>query len=75
MRKLLRKHGYVRRKAQKSKTHKSHPDRDQQFRHIAKLQKRFKRKGLPVISIDTKKNCDTRSHAASELARRRFSFC
>jgi hypothetical protein len=45
----------VRRKALKSKTHKSHPDRDEQFRHIAKLQKRFKRKRLPIISIDTKK--------------------
>lgn len=55
MKKLLRKHGYVRRKALKDKTHKSHPDRDEQFRHITKLRKRFKRKKLPVISIDSKK--------------------
>jgi hypothetical protein len=45
----------VRRKAQKTKTHKSHPDRDAQFRHIKKLRRRFERKGLSVVSIDTKK--------------------
>lgn len=55
MRKLLGAHGYVRRKAQKTKTHKSHPDRDVQFQHITKLRKHFEDKGLPVISIDTKK--------------------
>src|SRR3989344_5428738 len=38
---LLKKHGYVKRKAQKKKTMKSHPDRNQQFEIIAKLKKKF----------------------------------
>jgi hypothetical protein len=55
VRKLFRKHGYVRRRAHKDKTHKSHPDRDKQFKHIGKLRKRFKRKKQPVVSLDSKK--------------------
>ncbi len=34
---------------------KDHPDRDQQFRFISKICKRFLSKGYPVISVDTKK--------------------
>lgn len=34
---------------------KDHPDRDAQFRHISALVKRHLKKGLPVISVDTKK--------------------
>jgi len=31
------------------------PDRDQQFQYIAALRTRFQRRGLPIISVDTKK--------------------
>ena len=31
------------------------PQRDEQFRHIAELRKKFERRGWPVLSIDTKK--------------------
>lgn len=34
---------------------KPHPDRDRQFRHINDTAKEFLNKGLPVISLDTKK--------------------
>lgn len=34
---------------------KDHPDRDKQFLNINRLAKRFLRKDLPVISVDTKK--------------------
>jgi DDE family transposase len=33
----------------------SSPDRDQQFRYISSLRTRFQRRGLPIISVDTKK--------------------
>lgn len=33
----------------------SHPDRDEQFKHIAKRSKSFMRTNSPVISVDTKK--------------------
>ena len=34
---------------------KDHPDRDEQFQYINKKVKSFLRRGLPVISVDTKK--------------------
>ena len=34
---------------------KQHPDRDRQFRDIARKVKAFQRRGQPVISVDTKK--------------------
>jgi hypothetical protein len=55
IRQLLRRHGYRRRKAAKSRTMGHHPDRDAQFKKIARLKKRYLKQGLPVISIDTKK--------------------
>jgi hypothetical protein len=45
-----------------------HPDRDGQFRHLNEQVKQHQQAGNPVVSVDTKKSCDTRSHAASELA-------
>ncbi len=39
----------------KTEEGKDHPDRDAQFRHINAAVKRNLRKGLPVISVDTKK--------------------
>src|SRR4029079_15003525 len=38
---LLRKHGYVTRKAQKSKAMGSHPDRNRQFETIARLKREY----------------------------------
>lgn len=39
----------------KTQEGKDHPDRDQQFRFISRVCKRFLAKGDPVISVDTKK--------------------
>jgi hypothetical protein len=52
---LLRKHGYVKRKAQKSKAMGQHPDRNQQFENIARLKQEYLEAGNPILSIDTKK--------------------
>jgi hypothetical protein len=55
VRKLLKKHGLGQRKARKKKSLGNHPDRDAQFKNIAKLKAAFLANGNPVISIDTKK--------------------
>jgi hypothetical protein len=52
---LLRKHGYRRRKAQKKTTMGHHRDRNEQFENIARLEREYLEAGLPVISLDTKK--------------------
>ena len=53
---LLKTHGYRRRKALKKKTMgPRHPDRNAQFENISRLKKKYLKVGLPVISIDTKK--------------------
>ena len=53
---LLRKHGYRRRKALKKTTMgRRHPDRNAQFENIARLKREDLEAGLPVISLDTKK--------------------
>jgi len=53
--KLLRKHNYRRRKAQKKQTMKSVPHRDEQFAKIKALVAEFRLSGNPMISLDTKK--------------------
>jgi hypothetical protein len=53
--KLLKKHNYRRRKAQKKETLKSVPHRDEQFAKIAALKAEFRAAGNPIISFDTKK--------------------
>lgn len=55
IRKVLRKHTYRRRKAQKKKTMKEVAHRDEQFEQIAQLKKEFQAAGNPILSIDTKK--------------------
>ena len=55
VRKLLKKHGLGQRKARKKKSLGAHPDRTAQFQHIAQYKADYLAKGLPVISIDTKK--------------------
>jgi hypothetical protein len=53
---LLKQHGYVKRKAQKSQTMgRRHPDRNAQFEKIARLKQEYLEAGDPVVSIDTKK--------------------
>lgn len=55
VKKLLKKHGFKRRKAQKMETLKQVPGRDQQFNYIAKLKAQYQQTDNPIISIDTKK--------------------
>ncbi len=55
VKKLLKKHGYVKRKALKKKAIKQNVDRDKQFRKIEKLKALFRRNKNPIISIDAKK--------------------
>src|SRR5207253_630683 len=52
---LLRKMGYSLQVNKKKQAGAQHPDRDEQFRHIAALKTQFRGEGLPVISVDTKK--------------------
>jgi hypothetical protein len=55
IRKMLKKHGFRRRKAQKKETLKSVPQRDEQFGRIAELLAQYRAVGNPIISFDTKK--------------------
>lgn len=55
VRSLLKKHQYVKRKAQKYLTMGGHPDRNAQFENIARLKQCYLDAGNPVISMDTKK--------------------
>jgi hypothetical protein len=55
IRRLLKKHNYRRRKAQKRETMKNVENRNEQFENIAKLKSEYTKAGWPVISIDTKK--------------------
>ncbi len=53
---LLRKHGYVKRKAQKNQTMgPRHPQRNAQFQNITRLKQEYLQAGDPVISMDAKK--------------------
>jgi len=52
---LLEEFHLGQRKPQKAKTMQHDPNRDAQFRHIAKLKRESLNAGLPVISMDTKK--------------------
>ncbi len=55
VKKLLKKHGYVKRKALKKKAAGGHIDRNAQFERIAELRNEYEGQGNPVISVDTKK--------------------
>jgi len=52
---LLRELGYNLRVNVKRITGPDHPDRDRQFRYLEELIDRFRGRGLPVLSVDTKK--------------------
>jgi hypothetical protein len=55
VRALLREGGYSPKANRKRYASTRHPDRDRQFRYIARQKKAFLDAGCPVISIDTKK--------------------
>src|SRR4051794_20506702 len=48
---LLDDHGYVTRKAQKSKAMGSHPDRNRQFENIARLKREYLASDDPILSM------------------------
>jgi hypothetical protein len=52
---LLKKHGYVKRKAQKSKAMGGHADRNRQFENIARLKREYLGSANPILSMDTEK--------------------
>lgn len=53
--KLLREHGYSLQAPNKSVEGSQHPDRNAQFEHINALAQDRIQRGIPVISVDTKK--------------------
>jgi hypothetical protein len=59
VRKLLKKHNYRRRKAQRRLSLKSEiKNRNEQFENIARIKAEFELAGNPIISMDTKKKED-----------------
>jgi hypothetical protein len=52
---LLRDLGFSLQANAKTREGRQHPDRDAQFQHINEAIERFRRRGQPVISVDTKK--------------------
>jgi transposase len=55
VRKLLKKHDYVKRKALKKKAAGGHVNRNAQFERIKALRQDYEATGNPIISVDTKK--------------------
>lgn len=55
VKKLLKKHGFAKRKALKKKAIGSSKNRNEQFENIARLKEEYRKEGNPVISVDTKK--------------------
>jgi len=52
---LLKKHGFVKRKMQKTVTMKGCKDRNEQFEKINKLKEEYSKSENPIISMDVKK--------------------
>lgn len=55
VRKLLKTHGFVKRKIQRKKSTGEFQDRDKQFKNIEALKNKHMSSGNPILSIDTKK--------------------
>lgn len=55
VRKLLKNHGFVKRKMQRKKSTGEFQDRDKQFENIKKIKSKFMASDNPILSIDTKK--------------------
>jgi hypothetical protein len=65
---MLRTMGYSLQVNIKARLGTQHPNRDDQFRHIAEMKTRFLNEGLPVVSIDTKrKNLSETTNAKEKL--------
>ena len=58
VRQLLKEHGYVKRKSQKSKAMGQSRHRNEQFENIQRLKAHHQEKGDAVISMDTKKRAN-----------------
>jgi hypothetical protein len=64
---LLKAEGYSLQGNAKVAEGRQHPDRDAQFRYIARRAREFLDAGEPVVSVDAKKkDCDAVSHVVSE---------
>ena len=55
VRKLLKAHGFVKRKIQRKTSTGEFRDRDKQFKNIEKIKKKYMKSGNPILSVDTKK--------------------
>ena len=55
VKKLLKKHKFVKRKMQRKQSTGTHKDRNEQFLNIADLRSQYEEQGNPVLSIDSKK--------------------
>ena len=55
VRRLLKAHGFVKRKIQRKKSTGTFQDRDKQFKNIEKLKNKYMNSGNPILSVDTKK--------------------
>lgn len=55
VKKLLKKHGYKKRKIQKRLKTGTAKNRDEQFKKIDRLKKKYQKSSNPIISVDTKK--------------------
>ena len=55
VKKLLKKPGYVKRKALKKNCAKENVNRNAQFERLAELKELYKKEANPVLSVDTKK--------------------
>ena len=51
---LLKKHGYVKKKAQKKQKIGINKNRDTQFKNIARIHANYRKARNPIISFDTK---------------------
>jgi hypothetical protein len=55
IRKLMKKHGFVKRKMQRKRSIGTSKDREEQFKNIIAEKEKFMQSDNPIISIDTKK--------------------
>ena len=55
VKKLLKLHGFVKRKIQRKKSTGEFKDRDEQFKNIEKIKSKYMNTNNPVLSVDTKK--------------------
>ena len=55
VKKLLKRHGFAKRKALKKKAIGTCKHRNEQFENIARLKEKYIKDGNPVVSVDTKK--------------------